>query len=203
MRIVFEDRWIVVVDKPHGLPSQAPRHGGPHVVQHLTDAGRDYVALHHRLDTPASGLLVVATHPEANAGLARQFQTHAIQRRYVAVLVGEVAAATWTKPVGGRPAHTEVTPRSACVDGVTACDLVPHTGRKHQLRIHAALAGHPICGDRRHGGEAGRRWPRLALHAAHLGLDHPVTGDPMAWSSAVPDDLRGLWETTRPVRREG
>lgn len=192
LRVVHADPWVVVVDKPHGMPSQAPRGGGISVASVLA-ASHPYVALHHRLDTPASGLLVVAVHRQANAGLARQFQTHAVRRTYRAMLSGSVAATTWTRPVDGREAATEV----ECErhgGGLTACVLRPRTGRKHQLRIHAALAGHPICGDRRYGAEVGFRWPRLALHAAHLELNHPVTGRALSFTADLPVDLAPLWQ---------
>ena len=159
-----------------------------------------YVALHHRLDTPASGLMVLALHRDANAGLAAQFQAHTAQRTYLAVLAGTVRAATWDRPVGGKAAQSTVE-GIACRAGLTACRLTPCTGRKHQLRVHAALAGHPICGDRRYGGEVGHRWPRLALHAAELALEHPVSGEAMRWEAPLPADLEPLWAEV--VRHRG
>lgn len=152
-----------------------------------------YVGLHHRLDTPASGLMVVAVHRDANSGLSHQFQHRQVHRTYRAVLSGPGHDGLWDRPVGGRPArtHVEVVARGA---GLSACVLRPETGRKHQLRVHAALAGAPICGDRRHGGEAGYRWPRLALHAAALTLEHPITGEPLMLESPLPQDLAPLWE---------
>lgn len=184
-----------MIDKPHGLPTQATRAGGDSAFDQLR-ARHPYVGLHHRLDTPASGLLVLALHRSANAGLATAFQQHTVTRRYRAVLWGLCGgeAWCWERPVAGRPART--TGRTLGQGGgCTAVELSPHTGRKHQLRIHAALAGTPICGDRRHGGEAGRCWPRLALHAASLSLSHPVTGEALSLSSPMPDDLAELWAT--------
>ncbi len=182
----------MVVDKPHGLPSQAPRGGGDCVVDRLKVA-RTYVALHHRLDTPASGLLVLSVSPDANPSLAEAFREHQVRRTYAAVLYGRADSGVWDRPVDGKPARTRVDVQGAA-HGLTAVHLYPETGRKHQLRIHASLSGAPICGDRRYGGDAGRRWPRLALHALRLELTHPVTGQPLRFEAPLPDDLRPLWE---------
>jgi 23S rRNA-/tRNA-specific pseudouridylate synthase len=194
----YRDRWLLVVDKPAGLPTQAPKGGGDNLFDRLR-AEHAYVGLHHRLDTPVSGLVLFTLDPAANASVAAGFRTHAIARTYLAVAVGEVAATRWDRPIDGAPASTlvEVAGTGA---GLTALRLRPQTGRTHQLRIHAALAGAPLAGDRLHGGDAGRAWPRLALHAAALQLAHPVTGAPLGVESALPDDLAALWAraTTRP-----
>jgi 23S rRNA-/tRNA-specific pseudouridylate synthase len=88
----------------------------------------------------------------------------------------------WVSPVAGRPAATrfQVLERGA---DATLLELVLETGRYHQIRVHAAAAGHPILGDRRHGGPP---FDRLLLHAHQLGLRHPQTEKPMAWQ-ALPD----------------
>ena len=72
------------------------------------------------------------------------------------------------------------------------------TGRTHQIRRHAVQSGHPVVGDRRHGGAAGRLWPRLALHAARLALGHPATGEPLVIESPLPSDLTGLLPDLSP-----
>lgn len=160
------------------------------MVSHL-EADHPYVALHHRLDAPASGLLVVSVDRTANQGLAHQFQSRAVRRTYRAVLTGTAHSGAWDRPVDGRPAHTEVAV-TASNAGLSACVLTPRTGRKHQLRVHAALAGHPICGDRRYGTETAR-WPRLALHACSLSFTHPITSQVLTFDSELPPDLAPLW----------
>lgn len=192
LSILYEDRWLVVVDKPSGLPTQGTRAGEPGVFE-LLDRQRSYVALHHRLDRPASGLVLLGLSRQANPGLAAAFREHRIQRTYLAVLVGSLTAdTTWAWPVEGKPARTQVRVLSTR-SGFTAVELRLHTGRKHQLRRHAAMAGLPLAGDRRYGGEAGRAWPRLALHATRLELSHPVTGQALKVESPLPADLQGLW----------
>lgn len=193
MQIVYEDRWILVVDKPAGLPTQGTRAGEPGVYELLAALHR-YVALHHRLDRPASGLVLLGLDRAANPGLAQAFREHSIERTYLAVLAGELPRdCTWSWPVEGKPARTQVRLVSRA-SGFSAVELRLHTGRKHQLRVHAAMAGLPLAGDRRYGGEAGRAWPRLALHAARLSLAHPVTGALLEVEAPLPEDLRSLWE---------
>jgi 23S rRNA pseudouridine1911/1915/1917 synthase len=193
----YRDRWLLVVDKPAGLPTQPARKGPTDSVYTRLQAREEHVALHHRLDAAASGLLLFALHPDANRGLAEGFRSHAIERTYAAVADGWVETTTWSTPVKGKPATTVVR-AVGHGEGTTALQLHLKTGRKHQLRVHAAMHGHPLLGDRTYGGEVGRRWPRLALHAVRLELDHPVTGVRLSIASPLPDDLRALWDQSTP-----
>lgn len=191
MTVRFEDDQLVIVDKPTGLPTQSPKGGGDNLYDRLR-AERPYVALHHRLDTAASGLVLFVVDPTVNAVIAAAFRDHRIARSYLAVAWGEVETGIWHRPVDGKPARTEVE-RLSGARGLTALALRPITGRKHQLRVHAALAGTPLVGDPRYGGDATRRWPRLALHAHRLGFVHPTTRAAIEVVSPLPDDLEGLW----------
>ena len=99
----------------------------------------------------------------------------------------------------GKPArtHVHVVERFG-VATLLRCTL--ETGRTHQIRVHVAAIGHPLVGDRAYG--PGRAagvpdFPRQALHAARLGLDHPVTGQPVTWQALPPDDLAALIDTLR------
>ena len=192
-RVVYEDPHIVVVDKPFGLPSQSTREGAPGLYESL-QAHYDYIGLHHRLDQTASGLILFSRCREANRPLSALFQSHQIQRRYACILVGQAKAATWTAPVQGKTAQSEVCPLGTG-QGLTAATVTLQTGRKHQIRVHAALSGTPIAGDHRYGGEAARRSSRLALHAYRLELPHPTTREPLTLMSPIPDDLTTLWRS--------
>jgi len=191
--IVYEDRWIVVADKPHGVPTQGTAKGRRGLVEELSETLGRQLVLHHRLDQPASGLVVFGAHPHANKGLAAGFRNHTIQRRYRAILSGEVVPGSWSWKVDRKSARSDVEVEVSGA-GVSAVWVTLHTGRRHQIRVHASMAGHPILGDRRYGVEVGRAWPRLALHAAELSFEHPVTGESLALSAPLPDDLRPLWE---------
>jgi len=201
-RVVFEDRWLVVVDKPCGLLSVPGRDAGLHdsVVTRLRARWPGATAV-HRLDLDASGLLVVAKDPATHAALQAAFARREVDKRYVAWLDGCVAGDRGTialalrvdlddrprqlvDPVHGKPAITDwqVIERSA---GRTRVHLVPRTGRSHQLRVHAAHPlglGAPILGDRLYG----RAAARLALHAEALAFRHPHTERRIALERPAP-----------------
>ena len=188
MTEVFRDRWLLVIDKPAGLASQAPREGGDNVYDTLAKV-EPYVALHHRLDAAASGLLLLGLDKGVNVALAEAFRTHAIERTYLAVACGEVRDGAWERKVEGKDARTlvEVLGRGG---GRSALRLRLETGRKHQIRVHAALAGVPLLGDKVYGGDPA---PRLALHASGLAFVHPVTSEAVTLSSPLPPELVRPW----------
>ncbi len=196
MRAVFRDKWLLVIDKPSGLASQPDEDGsGQDMFTRLSRKER-YVGLHHRLDQPASGLIVVALDPKINAALAGAFFNHEVERTYLAVLAGDALQTgqrlTWDKPLDGVPAVTDVEVLGTG-GGMIAARFTLQTGRTHQIRQHAAMAGTPIVGDRRYGGDAGTWLERLALHAARLKLKHPVTGAMMTWTAPLPSPLDDAW----------
>lgn len=196
----------MVVDKPSGVPSQGTADGQPGLDTLLAGPERPRVALHHRLDQPASGLMLLATHPDADAPLTEQFRAHRPRRTYLAVLAGGLdrlgppgpgpadgpRRVRWDAPLDGRAARSTLTVLGA-KGGLVAGRLTLHTGRTHQLRRHAAAAGLPLLGDRRYGGEVGGWAPRLQLHAVRLALPHPVTGAPLRLQAPLPDDLATAW----------
>jgi len=165
----------------------------------------------HRLDKETSGLLVFARTVHAERVLGRQFHDHTVLRRYLAVAHGAVRPGTIrTRLVRdrgdgrrgsgsgdeGKDAVTHVELLEALPGGYSliACRL--ETGRTHQIRIHLAERGHPICGEpvytRRPDGttfDDRSGAPRLCLHAAELGFVHPGSGEAMRWEMPLPDDL--------------
>jgi 23S rRNA pseudouridine1911/1915/1917 synthase len=155
----------------------------------------------HRLDRETSGLLVFARTAEAQKSLEHQFRKHSTQRRYVAVAHGAVESQTiesrlvrdrgdgrrgsTTLPNVGRRAVTHVRAVERLGD-YTLIECRLETGRTHQIRIHLAERGHPLCGDKVYGQPLFRPGkpdasgaPRLALCAVELGFVHPITGEPM------------------------
>lgn len=168
----------------------------------------------HRLDKETSGLLCFARTAIAERGLGIQFKKHTVVRRYLALVPGYLGPRTirsnlvrdrgdgrrgsTTLPDVGKAAVTHVSVEERLV-GYTLLSCRLETGRTHQIRIHLSEAGHPVCGDkvycRRPDGtqfpdESGA--PRLVLHAAELGFDHPVTGAKLHWEMLLPADLRKL-----------
>lgn len=204
-RIVHVDDHVIVVDKPAGLVTAPTPESDRGDLLDLLSQKFGEVFLVHRLDMPTSGLLVFARTRDANKILGDAFKAHDIEREYRAVAVGEVSAQTIDREIDKRRAVTHVEPVETFVRRVAGVPVEPasvhatllrvrlETGRTHQIRIHLAGLGSPVCGDRMHGGEVERgflpRPPRLALHARMLGFKHPATGERVHWESEVPDDL--------------
>src|ERR1035438_1363785 len=196
--VVFEDDWILAVDKPAGLATQGTWATDRHDLLALLKTQRPDLKpfLHHRLDQGTSGLLVLAKDPKANKGLATAFAGRDLEKLYLARLSSPLEAGTVEAPIGrirgadpGRFGCTGdlIDPKSACTDfrPATAKEttgLVPgywvvariHTGRTLQIRVHLNHLGRPILGDSLYGGAPS---DRLWLHAWRLGLKHPVTGE--------------------------
>lgn len=173
----------------------------------------------HRLDKETSGLMVVARTLTAHKRLVEQLQARTVGRRYWAVVNGRlVGGGTVDAPIGrhpkdrkrmavvegGRPAvtHYRVEQRYAAH---TLVEARLETGRTHQIRVHMAHVRHPLVGDPVYGGrpmlprgadETLRRqiqgFPRQALHAFRLGLEHPTEGRPMEWEVPMPADMQAL-----------
>lgn len=184
LTVVHEDEELVVVDKPSGQLSQGSELGD---VGSLTyELMRRYgpqIRLMHRLDKGASGLLVAAKDPVASGWLTPLFREHRMERRYLALVSGSPREGEITIPIviegrkaraarpgeDGLPARSEVRVLETR-DGGALVEVQLFTGRTHQIRIHLAAVGAPIIGDPEYGGPEA---PRLALHAAVLGIERP------------------------------
>lgn len=191
-RIVHTDDHLIVVDKPAGLvTAPTPESDRGDLLDQLAQRFGE-VYLVHRLDLPTSGLLVFARTRDANKALGELFKTHDVEREYVAGAIGAVAPQTIDRTIEGKRAVTHV----SVIEQLPSVTLVAarlETGRTHQIRIHLAGLGHPVAGDRTHGGEANRTFfpkpPRLALHARVLGFVHPATKQQVRWEAPLPQDL--------------
>jgi 23S rRNA pseudouridine1911/1915/1917 synthase len=165
----------------------------------------------HRLDRDTSGLMIFARTAQAEKHLGQQFRVHSITRRYLAVVRGVVEAQTieshlvrdrgdgrrgsTSLPNVGKRAVTHVRPIEPLGD-YTLIECRLETGRTHQIRIHLAEAGHPLCGEKVYGQPLFRAGqpdtsgaPRLSLAAVELGFVHPVTGETMHFETPPPADL--------------
>ncbi len=195
--VVYEDDWLLAVDKPAGLATQGTWATDRHDLLALLKIQRPDLRLflHHRLDQGTSGLLLLAKDPAANKGLGDAFAGRDLEKLYLARLSEPLGPCTVEAPIGrlrgadpGRFGCTGdlMDPKSARTDFRPAtpeetAGLVPghyvvarlHTGRTHQIRVHLAHLGRPILGDALYGGAPS---DRLWLHAWRLGLKHPVTG---------------------------
>jgi len=199
-RVAYSDEHVIVVDKPAGLVTAPTPESDRGDLLDLMSRAYGEVYLVHRLDLPTSGLLVFARTRGANKRLGEAFKLHDVDREYRAVAIGDVAAQTIDREIDKRRAVTHVAPVEQLA-GATLLAVTLETGRTHQIRIHLAGLGHPIAGDRTHGGETERtfipRPPRLALHAATLGFTHPATGERVKFSSELPVELAQWIERLR------
>jgi 23S rRNA pseudouridine1911/1915/1917 synthase len=194
--VVFEDDSLLVVDKPAGLPTAATRETDRNnLLFYLSlrpTSSQPYLV--HRLDLETSGLLVVAKTSESAHRLSELFRTHALERVYRVVMLGELPAArTVESPIEGRAARTVFVPVEHKGEA-TLAEARLETGRTHQIRVHASAIGHPVVGDRRYGQRTQHEPPRLALHALVLGFRHPATGQPVRFERDWPVDLREWWQ---------
>lgn len=179
----------------------------------------------HRLDRETSGLMVFALTAKAERHLAEQFREHTTHRRYLAIVEGSVESQTissdlvrdrgdgrrgsTTKPDVGKPATTHVRRLESLAGGkYTLIECQLETGRTHQIRIHLSELGHPVCGEKIYRQPLGRKpsvdksgAPRLALHAAELGFEHPQTGEQMRFTMPLPRDLHSYLESLRSKQK--
>ncbi len=223
MDIVYDDRDIVVVDKPVGVTAH-PSLGweGPSVVEHLAAAGfristsgaPERQGIVQRLDVGTSGLMVVAKSEVAYTVLKQAFRDRTVDKTYHALVQGHPDPFTGTidAPIARDPGHAW---KMAVVSGgrasITHYDTVEafrgttlltihlETGRTHQIRVHMAAIHHPCVGDPLYGSD-----PLLAsrlglerqwLHAVRLGFFHPTKGEYVEFESAYPDDLQRALDT--------
>ena len=228
LRVLYADEQVVAIDKPpgitvhpgagratgtlaHRLLARFPELGG------VGGPGRPGIV--HRLDHDTSGVLLVARTPEAYRGLVASFAGREVDKRYLAVCHGVLAAPRevdapigrhparrreMTVRPGGRPARTRLRPL-ASTPVATLLEVELLTGRTHQIRVHLKSIGHPLVGDPVYGearwkGASGRAqallraFPRPALHAWRLRFPHPAHGHTVELESPVPADLDELWQ---------
>jgi 23S rRNA pseudouridine1911/1915/1917 synthase len=201
------------------LPSVLANSSGPSRSRPKRAARPPRIIPVHRLDRDTSGLMVFARTAAAERSLVEQFRDHSIDRAYLAIVFGEIAEQTIesflardrgdgkrgsvTDSDQGQHAVTHVRPIEL-VGGHTLVECRLETGRTHQIRIHLSETGHPVCGDKDYRGPLGRKpivdhsgAPRLALHAAELGFEHPVTGKPMLFEARLPRDLSSFLKRLR------
>lgn len=194
LKILYEDEWIVAVEKPSGMLSVPGKNDLDSVQQRLRfmypDATGPLVV--HRLDMATSGILLAAKDKDVHARLQSQFETRSISKEYIAILdgvpsqeFGIIDLPICLNPLdrprqmvdfeNGKPAITEY--KVECIkDGRAKVVFKPHTGRTHQLRVHSAHVsglGCPISGDELYGNPDSAS--RLCLHASRLVFRHPVS----------------------------
>lgn len=213
LNIFYEDDDLLVINKPIGMvvhPAKGNYTGTlANALKYHCDKLSDYNSefrpgIVHRLDEETSGLLLVAKDNITHTKLAKQFERHTIQKRYVALVEGAVEFdegmidaplarhskfhekrdVQFTDAAKDALTYYQVVKRA---NGATLIILFPQTGRTHQLRVHMAYLGHPILGDSKYGKK--NNFPRMALHAQCIGFIHPGTRKYIEFFSKTPKEF--------------
>lgn len=213
LNIPYEDEHLLIVNKSAPLvcipSSLAP--GDPNLAAGLMHHLGKGAAVHlvNRLDRGTTGLLAAAKNAWVHDRLRGQLHTGTFRRTYLALCVGtpEPQEGTMALPIGRAPGSAirrQVDPegQSAVTDyrvlegrgGFSLVELMPRTGRTHQIRVHMAALGCPLAGDWLYGKEDRTLIERPALHAARLELEHPVSGQILRFDAPLPVDIKHVWD---------
>jgi 23S rRNA pseudouridine1911/1915/1917 synthase len=227
LEILFEDAHLIVLMKPAGLVVHpAPGHPDGTLVNALrfhvevAEGDPERPGIVHRLDRDTSGVMVVAKTELAREGLIGLFSKHDIEREYVAIAQGSIAAPLRIETLHGRDPHDRKKFTSRVREGKVAithvhpveklqsatlvrCTL--ETGRTHQIRMHLAEHGAPLLGDPVYGKPSkdlavravADTLARQALHARLLGFKHPATGAPLRFEAGPPADFQAALTALR------
>ncbi len=213
IEIFYKDEYLVVVNKPAGMvvyPAAGHTHGtlmnaiSYHCKNLATMGWPLRPGVVHRLDKDTSGVMVIALNDEAYYNLIEQFRHRTINRRYIALIYGnlgedegEIALRIGRSESDRKKMSTRVKKGKEAVTrwkvserfgNATLIEARLGTGRTHQIRVHFASTGHPVLGDRIYAKKT-LSFPRQMLHAKLLGFTHPVTREYLEFSAPVPDDM--------------
>jgi len=235
LEILYEDDDILVLNKAAGMVVHpAPGHKQETMVNALLShcgnslsgiGGVKRPGIVHRLDKDTSGLMVIAKNDQAHQGLALQFASRTLSRKYWALVWGILPQRTGSIEgaigrslrnrqkmaivhKGGKPAQTFYTvqktfiPLNTPQQAISQLECALATGRTHQIRVHLSARGHPLIGDPLYGRKNKStiwstsiiEFPRQALHAFQLQLEHPRTQEAMTFTAPLPRDLQNLVE---------
>lgn len=208
LQVLYEDNHLLGVVKPGGVLTQGDRTGDEtilsvakrYIKQKYGKPGEVFLGLVHRVDRPVSGVLLFARTSKAASRLAKEFQGRRVEKTYLAVVIGDVTGdgelISYIERVRNRsravdkPSATakeaELTYR--VLDrrgGLSLLEVVPTTGRHHQIRVQLAGISHPVVGDLKYGAREPLPDKTIGLHAARLRVKHPIK-DEMIVVEAVP-----------------
>ena len=216
LHILYRDQWLMVVAKPPGvLAHQAGKIMSGTLLNQLQDLlaqeGADprQARLVNRIDRDTSGIVLVSLDAEAHSGVARAMEARQVRKEYLALVEGvpEPEEGWWREPIGissqATIARVVRADGQACLTGYTVVEqarggayamlrLRLHTGRQHQIRVHAAHHGHALVGDWVYGRPC-RELSGQALHATLLAFTHPLTGAALCVEAPLPAVLATLW----------
>jgi RluA family pseudouridine synthase len=220
--VLHEDKDLLVINKPAGLPTNPSPAAGSQNVLSLLERGAGRLHLVHRLDRDTSGALVLARNARGRDRLLLAFRARRVDKLYDAVVAGSLRAASGSLRMRLLPHPLRSTRRVETVRrggvaartdyrvlerfrGCTRLEVSALSGRMHQVRAHLAAAGHPILGDVVYGRPHPARPLRLCLHARRLSFPHPRSGERLTIEAPLPADLAAFLEGLRhgpPAERQ-
>lgn len=195
LNILYQDEWIIAVDKPAGQlvhPADEPKPEDEVTMKILRDQIGQPVETIHRLDRPTTGVLLFGLCKTASKMLRRAFEEQQVSKKYLAVVFGHPSPSEWTceEPLQKNedsPLKSAVTEfkRISCLGDYHLIEAQPQTGRFHQIRRHLLHCDHPIVGDYRYAGiercektaAALGIGTRMLLQASEIKFPHPITGE--------------------------
>ena len=217
IKIIYEDPWLLVVNKPPGVAVHPDPgsglgsrvHAYLDLQSHLQKERGESLTLFHRLDRDTSGLVILGRRPEIRQAMNDLFEKKKIRKCYTAVVSGrwqpqwnrvenflhKSESGFWenrSEPPG-KPALTTFRLLAASADK-SWLEVIPKTGRTHQIRLHCVSKGSPILGDRLYNSKTIRPGdPPQALHAYRVDFKHPQTGEALQLRAAPPEFWRSDW----------
>lgn len=208
--VLYKNNQLIALNKPSGLPTQSDRSGDKALLDIAEIYTKSNLYLIHRLDRPASGIVLLAKNKKCLAILNEQFQNRKIKKTYLAVVKNHPPEKEGTlihyllksQKKNRAYAHDEEKPNSkkaeltykviASIDNYHLLEVNLVTGRHHQIRAQLAKIDCPIKGDERYGFKRGNKDRSIHLHAWKLEFRHPVTNDVVKLEAPIPEEV--VWE---------
>ena len=205
LEVVYEDEYLAIINKPSGIiVSGNKRYTLENALPNVLKKSGESDALHrpepiHRLDYPTSGTILIGKTSQAVILLNTMFEERTIQKTYYAVTIGlQNESGFIGTPIDEKPSKSEYNVISSLdsrkYESLNLVELTPHTGRRHQLRIHLASIGNPILGDINYGKEdLIGKGNGLYLHASSLGFKHPIIDKEVSAVIPLPKKFQKLF----------
>ncbi len=208
--VLYKNNQLIALNKPAGLPTQSDRSGDKALLDIAEIYTKSQLYLIHRLDRPASGIVLFAKNKKCLAILNEQFQNRTIKKTYLAVVKNSPPEKEGTlihyllksQKKNRAFAHDDEKPNSkkaeltykviASIDNYHLLEINLVTGRHHQIRAQLATIDCPIKGDERYGFKRGNKDRSIHLHAWKLEFHHPVTGEVVKLEAPIPDEV--VWQ---------
>lgn len=223
--IIYQDEYLLVVDKPVDLPvhkNDFMPHDAPYLTKLIGDDTGQWIYNVHRLDSKTSGLIILARSSEVAHHLTLQFERKEVDKEYLTIVLGEVPDKGFfdgkvvvkkkskfkkdalTRFQRERLVQTNISYKEHTNVCLSLVRVMPDTGRWHQIRQHFAKNRHDIVGDSHHGDftlnkliKAEWGFSRLMLHASKLAFTHPVSGEKLSFEAKLPDEFERLLEAVQ------